>query len=275
MKKIFIILCLLLINNLVSSQDYCKFIEDVEDYHSKVRLNSKSDSINSNTFNLNSYLSIFSSLHKDNNLEYCYTYYNSGLDGQPILYVKDEQFDIDTYVEAKMLQAKDEIEEKAIRNSLNKKNPTEVIEQKRKMQAWISDNYRKAYSAEYKLGPTYTMKNHLTPEQSKIGFFQYLYFNEMGESFAGHWHTVERNVICTYEEFDKMRDSYVYNSEKEENLSPIVLLEKSKCIITWYEYVEMSGIYRRVYEISREKPYDIKRIESKLFASEIDDGIIY
>ena len=275
MKNLFIVLGILTINDLIYSQSYCEFIKDVKNYQSKVRLINNENSIDSSTFNIDSYLSIFNLLHQDDNLEYCYAYYNSGLEGQPILYVKDEKFDVHTYVKTKMIQAKDEIAEKSIRSSLYEKDPIKSIEQKRETQDWISESYRKGYSAEYKTSPEYTLKNHLIPENSEMGYFQYLYFSQMGESFAGFWHSIERNVICSYEEFDLISKYYENISEEEDSLSPIVLLEKSKCIITWYEYIERNGIYRRKYEINRFAPFEIERVESKLFASEIDDGILY
>lgn len=275
MKFIFIVLSLILTRNLVYSQDYCKFIENVENYQSKVKLNKCSDSIDNRTFNLDTYLSIFNLLQKESNLEYCYSYYNSELDGQPILYVKDEKFDLENYLEKMMTQSKEEIVRKSQTITLNQTNTFESIEKAKKMEVYISTNYRNGYSYEYMTSPNYAMKNHLIPEMTKIGYFQYLYFYQMGESFAGYWHSKEKYVICSNEAFDKIRKDYGIKITENVELTPIVSFVENKCKITWYECVEMEGIYKRTYEIHMEKPFDVNRTENKLVASEINEVIIY
>lgn len=272
MRKTFLTLTLLLSCFYNYASDFETFIKNATSYQNGVELNDNVMSINNETFSIEAYLNIFDRLSRKARLEYCYSYYNYGMGGFPILFVKDESFNLESYVTEKLILAKSEINEKATKESLRKDNPDEAKAYKNKLVTHITEIYRRMYIAEYKSSSKYSMKNNLIPEDSKMGYLQYLFFHQMGELFASYSHHTDVSLIHSIDELNKIIEYYNVEREEQHQLSPKVILEENRCLITWFE--SETGIYKRTYEIDRKSPFEVKLITSILYASEKSDNTI-
>jgi len=253
----------------ISAQDLCSFILRVQDYQDsvKIKFNGNEDQIDSNTFNLNTYLNYFDKLSVQLDQKVGIYYFDNFLDGKPYLYAikKSQTFDrvIDSLTSHKVI----------IENRRVKLKKNHAI-------FWYINNEK--------------AKNILIPEDSELGFLQYLFFNVMGEQFALKWHSNydEKYIICDHDQLVNLRDrlgdqkSYsemrTSDQEVEIELEPFtvdrteleILINHPAQInithnpdfyyITWLENRTHSGIYECTYKIDRNKPYRIETISENL-----------
>ena len=118
--------------------------------------------------------------------------------------------------------------------------------------------------------------NHVIPDDTDIGFLQYLFFCEFGEIFALKWHSNYKNksIITSKKDILEIIKFYtnneLYDTNKNEiknllklNFTPTVHFNLNDCLITWYEFEEHNGIYKRTYRINRKQPYVFNLTENK------------
>ncbi len=240
------------------SQEYCDFIQNIQNYQNTVRLESNGDNdiLDSTTFDINKYLSFFSHVEIDSAYKIDVFFLDNFFDGNPYLYALKENGTINC--------TKDK---NALYTFLN-----------------LAEN---------------RAKNHIIPKDIEIGFLQFLFFSEMGEQFALKWHSNynEKYVICEkgmLERIIKVFKEYnapqtgkdeievsefqvdLHELESLESINPSIKinLTSNYCTITWIENRTHSGIFRVMYRIERQSPYEIEKLREEQLL-EITTGFLY
>ena len=179
--------------------------------------------------------------------------------GKPIIYVVPKSFNLDEYIER--------ITEKL----LNEKPPIPYLIVKEKHNA---EDLKRLNLSRFVSDPQVRAFNNLIPDNSAEGFFQYLFFNVMGEQFAlmGHSNLDQKYILCTNEDIIAVIKSYSKNElfvihMKQLNLlrkidpTPIIKLDESMCWVIWYELETHHGLFQKTYEIERKAPYKVREAE--------------
>ncbi len=241
-KLKYILLIITLIFPLISkSQDYCSFIQKVQEYQNLVRLKSVAgtDIIDTSSFNLKTYLSFFDKIEIENRYKIGVYFIDEHFGGNPYLYAIRKNKDFD-------------------------KN-----KDKEKLFELLSDSNLRA-------------KNHIKPQNTEIGFFQYLFFSEMGEQFVLKWHSKynEKYIICSQEEWDEIilelrndnnegvESVYYIDSigiSKLEKIDPEIVVESKDdfYIIRWIENRTHRGIYWCKFQVKKKAPYAIEKVDEE------------
>jgi len=241
----------------IKSQDYCGFIQEIQEYQDSVKLRNSGDLniIDSTTFNILEYLSFFNEIEIEEGIKIGVYFLDNFYDGNPYIYA---------------LRSKEKL---------------------------IDKNKRALYK--FLNQPESRAKNHIKPNDSEIGFLQYLFFYEMGEQFALKWHSNynEKYIICSKKklrnvinEFKKYNQPYSNKKEMEvplfggdtiqikklEKINPAIQLEvgNEHCTISWIENRTHKGIYRCIYKIQREAPHEIEMVSEEELL-DISIGFIY
>lgn len=242
----YILLIITLIIPLISkSQEYCGFVQKIQSYQDSVKIKSNRDFdiLDSNTFDIHTYLSLFDRIEVESGYRINAYFFDNFLDGNPYLYALKENGKIA------------DKNKKALYKALNK--------------------------------PDLRAKNHVKPNDSEIGFLQYLFFSEMGEQFALKWHANynEKRIICSTDMINRFikehtnNEMFLVDSISLEKLKPChpestVKFNDNYCEITWIENRTHSGLFKCTYHIDRKAPFKITRInEDKLL--EININFLY
>lgn len=258
LRRLEIILLFIFFVNGLIAQNPVDFIERVQNYQKAVKIKHTGkfpDSIDTLTFNLNRYLQCFDKLIFPDGLRCYYIFADDKLGGSPILYFKIDSLEINTYIEKKFQESVDQ-------NNIDKSKITKEFVDVRKHQILCG------------FAANNNARNYIKPEDTEIGYMQYLFFNQFGEQFALKWHSNygQKSVIFSKKEMKRLYGYYSNSAdftcsmEDFEKLlrikpTPIIEMRKDKCVITWYEIRTHTGIHRMTYEISRLSPFTIKTME--------------
>lgn len=279
MKKLYLIesfiisLFICMFSGSVEAQNYCNFIQKVQAYQAfydslRYERITNDDSISLNgidttLFNINKYMKMFDKVTIPPEYE-CQVYFvDYFLGGEPILYVKEKKFDVDKYIEQKVI-------EKGIPANASAEEYKDYLFYK-----FVNEPQRRAF-------------NNIKPDSTDEGFLQYLFFNQMGEQFGLEWHSKEfqKSVICSDYEMIKIINDYKNGNNKLiylDNSAPqdfqaftLKIIDKKKlfevdsfvkikmlqdkCFISWYEFESHHGIFIRSYLINRYAPYQIEKV---------------
>lgn len=282
--KIKFILTICLVFNvglIVSAQTHCDFIKKVRKYQKSAKLNEHLEEecripeVDTTSFDINVYMNIFNKLTL-NSGKVCLLINNYGCDaGSPLLCVKDTAFNENKYITEIITKEKKLFDSIASQNILKYQNlPVDKIKRmvnsyERMKNAYYTRDYALRVFARDSVNKAC---NNIIPDESREGYLQYLFFNQMGEQFALFWHSyyMEKTVICDKSDveyylnyYGKSKDSFNY-SEKEisdllhSDLSPVVELDSIDCKITWYEIHTHGGIFKKTYSIERKYPFRVK-----------------
>ncbi len=290
--KLILIICLVLnVGLIVSAQTYCNFIKKVREYQNSVKLNEHLEEepripeVDTTSFDIHVYMNLFNKLTLNSGKE-CLMVNNYNLDGgSPLLCVKDTAFNENKFVAEIITRQKNFIDSIVSKNKLKYKSEN-LPEEKISRMVNFYENQKKALTRDYALRVLASDSvnkacNNLTPDDSRDGYLQYLFFNQMGEQFALFWHSyyMEKTVICDKRDIEyylnyygKRKDSFKY-SEKEisdllhADLSPVVELDSTDCKITWYEIHTHRGIFKKTYSIERKYPFRVKNIYNESITS--------
>lgn len=236
MKNMFLVALFLTISLIARSQDYCDFIQNIQNYQDSVKLKhiGDYDVIDSATFDINTYLSSFDNIEIKKDYKIGVYFLDNFLDGNPYLYaLKDDQ------------KLKDKNRE-SLYNFLSK---TE-IRAKNQIVPKDSECGFLQYLFFYEMGEQFALKWHS-------------YYDE-------------KRIICSSDKLNsiisELATSEIFSADslglkKLKEVSPKIIIEKSDkyYIISWLENRTHSGIFRCTYQISIKKPNKIDRIkEDKL-----------
>jgi len=265
------ILFLLFFVNGIVAQNSFGFIEKVQKYQDSVKLirNRQSpDMIDTSTFNINKYLQYFDKLSFPRGFKCHYIFWDGGMGGYPILYLKMDSFKMDHYVKKK---TKEFIKQQNIKE--------------KKITPRLIEFYKNHIISEFAKNNN-ACKN-VIPEDNEEGYLQYLFFNLFGNQFVLKWHSNYGKASIIFSEIEMKRlynyylktDDYKCNIEQfakllEINPVPIVEMKNDKCVITWIEIRTHFGIHRVKYEISRSSPYTIEKKED-IELLKIDADFVY
>jgi hypothetical protein len=256
------------------SQTYCDFIKKVQAYQAfydsaRHQRAFNDDSYNpfeldTTLFNIKKYMKFYDKLMIRPGYECMVYYISAGLNGEPTIYVKEKNFDIDKYIEQKVN------DEKITNNELVKEEKDYLLYE------FVHEPQRRAF-------------NNIVPDNTEEGYLQYLFFNKMGEQFGLYSHSREdqKSVICSDYEMMKIINDYKNGNNKllfgyddsshrdfqaftlkiinKENLFKVdsyitVKMLPDKCFISWYELETHFGIFKRSYMINRQAPYQIEKV---------------
>lgn len=249
----------------VSSQNNIDFLRTVKRYQDSVKFVWQiPPTIDTTTFNINTYLRLFNKLKLPSGFRCQYTYRYDSPSGTPLLYVVKDSFDLESYLNR---EYREYIKQRNIDTTTFTPKNTKFFKQ-------VFVFYGFAYQN--------SVKKFILPEDSEAGYLQYLYFNQFGEEFATNWYPY--SVIFSNDELNRLYKFYlndkhfIYDNEKFKgllnlNTSPIIEMKKNSCIITWYEIMANTGIFKRTYEISRSTPYTIVKKEYVKILDIYDDRI--
>jgi hypothetical protein len=273
------------------AQNELKFIEKIKEYQHSVRITGeKFDKIDTSTFNLQKYLNLFDKLSVESVVKLNYEYFRFYMnhDSKPFIYATKDTFNLENYIHQKTLTSirtdtifnynvkvknqkpfdflNKSTTEKSIKEIKYDKNSYWEVHQM-KLYKFLNDSNNRAF-------------NHVVPEDSKEGYFQYLYFQMFGEMIAEDFITynIKRKVISSKEEIesiikefsdkDKYRSPQVKKLKKLRliDLNPLTTIDSSNFTISWLESDKSVGVYKREYKISLSLPHNIvKQNEMCLF----------
>lgn len=247
--------------------EICDFIDRIQIYKESVKIKKSKehffgvfvDEIDPSTFNLKTYIDMYSALkkRKESYVFDCY-YYDNFLDGKPYIYVKSKN------------------------NNLIEDIKKEA--DKRLLEGDKRDDYIYRSLSYFLNDPYYDANNNIYPKDTEEGYCQYLYFCEFGELFALKWHANYSNkkVICSMKKIEEVVKEYTEKERSSEDIlhcdtaalqnllvrdSPIsIQIDIDNVIIKWVELEDWQGIFERSYKIMRTSPYSIELIEEKKLA---------
>lgn len=291
-RKLILIICLVFnVGFIAKAQYYCDFLKKVREYQNSIKLNEHLEDeyqipeVDTTSFDINVYMSFFDRLKLTaGNRAFLVNFYNKDA-GSPALCVQDTAFNMDKFVDeiiTKRNQYIDSIVDQKKSEYLSKNYPEDKIKRLDR----IKENQKKSFTRNsalirYALDSAKRVCNNLIPEDTPIGYLQYLYFHQMGEQFALFWHAYygEKTVLCDKKDIEyflsyykERKGSFDYEENKirdllNSDMSPVVELDSTNCIIGWYEIYTHGGIYKNTYTIERAYPFRIKRVASEKIAT--------
>lgn len=230
---------------------YCEFIKKVQSYQHQVktiRIDGH-EVIDEKTFNINAYIGFFDKIYIKAGHRISFFYKNSAMDGEPILYWETDCEPLPKIQRSSSRGIRGH-EESNLKEEQNRKDYIDLVYQRK-------------------------IKNIIVPEDSELGFFQYLFLLEFGNQFAfmGHPNYRKKFLVCSYEQVDEILKTstvgsglYVDDDKlkqfKEISLQIKVIQENTSYQITCFEYRHRKGIYKCKYEIDRVMPFEIKLVSS-------------
>jgi len=244
--------------NGVIAQKNIAFLEKIQAYQDSVKLimtGEFPDQIDTSTFNINNYFRFFDNLSLPTDSKLQYIFCDDKLSGNPILFVKKDSIKMENYWKRKF-------GEYIKQYNLDKNN--------------INQEFINSMKNEIlcRFAATFNARKFIIPEDSEVGYLQFLFFNQFGEQFALKWHSNygQKSVIFSKSEMGRHFNYYsgtdLFSCDLEKfktllriNPKPKIKMKKDNCLITWYEIATHSGIYKRTYEIKRSTPYSIEKIE--------------
>ncbi|MDD4990616.1 MAG: hypothetical protein PHR83_00155 [Paludibacter sp.] len=259
------------------AQAYDSFFKEVEKYRRSIKFDNNFNDIETSTFDIKKYLSIYDNIHIQKGYSLDYIYYNES-NGRPYIYAKIDSFELEKYIRTESFKiiSVDTIYKTEIKLVYKSDGKFQQVYEKSKDFEIRFDptSFDEAYHHKlYKFLTDSTNRGykHLVPNDNELGYFQYLYFKEYGEQFCGKWHQPNaKDLIYDKKEIPKLISSYLtelYSFNKRElkklkqlndiDPKPKIIMTESFCEITLFEE-ESSGIFRRTYKIARTYPYKIE-----------------
>jgi hypothetical protein len=289
-RLLFIFFALILIEPYVKAQTYCDFINKVQAYQDSVKLfERKNDRIkpvevDSTSFDTNLYMKLFDKLSLPVGLEcHLYSNYNTDL-GSPTLYLRSKTFDEIEYINKKIVQYCQSIDSVISKKILEFKKDNLSEERVSRMMKYyefqkICLNKDNAL-ASFALDSMNRACDQLVPEDSMLGYLQYLFFHQFGEEFALYWHSNYRakSILCSKKDVNSFLDYYrkadLFDYEKDKiagllysDLTPVLDLSENECQISWFEIETHNGIFKRCYRIERHAPFRVRLVTEEKIAN--------
>jgi len=241
----FFLLIILILPLISKAQDYCLFIQNIQNYQDSVKLKSVGERniIDSSTFDIHKYLSFFDSVEVERGIRIGVYYFDNFLNGNPYLYaVKNKQSLNDSNL-------------KALYKYINKPE----LRAKNHIIPKDSENGFLQYLFFSEMGEQFALKWHS-------------YYNE-------------KLIVCSQEKLlnviNELSKSDLFSAdsiglEKLKDVSPKITIERNEkdFIVTWLENRTHSGIYRCSYLIERKAPFSIVKINEERLL-EIQMNFIY
>ncbi len=238
------------------SQDYCEFIQNIQNYQDSVKLKSVGDSdiLDSNTFDIHTYLSFFDKIAVETGFIINVYFFDNFLDGNPYLYALKENERIVNK------------NKKALYKFLNKPE----FRAKNHVKPKDSEIGFLQYLLFSEMGEQFALKWHSNYNEKYI-ICSKKELNEIVNEFRKDYQveTSEEEI-----EADFSVDSEELN--KLEQINPTIKIESGNgyYTITWIENRTHSGIFKCTYQINKNESYNIEKIkEEKLL--DIEMNIIY
>lgn len=299
-----------------NAQDYKGFIERWDAYRQQVKID-KNDRdairIDSTTFDEKAYLALFPALRLDPQRVFRCDYSCDGFSGSPHLYAaetgkayekalkrykKPQKMPRKEWVNwfmEKMGKTKEEAEQEYKRTNTRRgwvarfaelpgKSKREGRQEYKAMVEGLRSNLyltdkpdRHALELRYAIDSLNAAARHVVPEDSGMGYLQYVVFSEYGDNFALYWHSNYGRTEVIYspaqlgqwvEDNRQKRFNVDFKEEEmlpylEQDLSPRVEMDGDRCRVTLHVFVASGGLQKRVYEIPREAPHRIALVEEE------------
>lgn len=257
MNKLILITLILITSLIAKSQDFCNFIENVQNYQDSVKLKHVGDYhiIDTTTFDIDTYLSSFDNIVIEKEYKVDVYFFDNVLDGNPYLYaLKNDQ-------------------------SLNDKN-------RKSLYKFLNNPEIRAKNhivpKDFEIGFLQYLFFCEMGEQFALKWHSYLN---------------EKFIICSKKKLDEVinqlkkynqphtEDSEIEMSEfqvdlqeldKLAQISPMVEVEMSNdfCTVTWIEDRTHRGIFKCKYQIQRKFPFKIEKLNEERLLK-ISIGFLY
>ncbi len=225
------------INPLISkSQDYCDFIQKTQNYQDSVKLksNGEFDILDSNTFEINTYLSFFDKIEIEKGFKINVCFFDNFLDGNPYLYALKENEKIT------------DKNKKSLYKALNKPD----FRAKNHVKPKDSEIGFLQYLFFSEMGEQFALKWHANYERKYI-----ICSSDMINRLIKE-HTDDEMFSV---------DSISLEKLKRYPPEPTIKSNDNYYEITWIENRTHSGVFKCTYHIDRKVPFRIVRInEDKL-----------
>jgi hypothetical protein len=267
----------------VSAQEYCSFLKKVQSYQDNVKLLDHKNNecnqveVDTSTFNVTTYRNLFDKLMLPPGMELCFCNFYSNDAGQPLLYVRPNDFNEEAYfqhAQKRFCYQMDSI--LAARSMASKKDSSQqkdLMFIKRYLDCQKSNFNKEVAIVQYATDSINKAKYNLIPSDTIEGFVQLLFFNRMGDRFALYWHSNYgmMSIICSQvdmqqhlEYYKSQADSTTLDKEKlagltRSDVSPKVSVTTDAYFIEWYEFEPHNGLFKRCFKIERRPPYRIKQ----------------
>lgn len=229
------------------SQEYCNYITVIQDYQESVKLERLEGdgwlhTVDSNTFNIHTYLAFFEKLTIVDGYKIGMFYYDIEMAGSPLLYAQKENENIINHNDNDITY--DYLKDFRAQNFLIPKD---------------SDIGFLQYLFFSIMGEQFALKWHSNYNKTRIIC-----------SLKNLDDVIDKLQTSSF----FSADSLALSSLK--SISPDITIERNNefYFISWLENITHYGIYRCTYQIERKKPYNIIRIDDTLLLK-IDKNIVY
>jgi hypothetical protein len=268
MKRVIYILIAILISGCeYQNNQYHDFITKVSDYQSKVEIIYTEDDafIDSATFNIEEYFSLYDKLEIDSlyKLDYYYFYFGDG--GRPLLLALEKEEVLDTILNKFVTYLP----------PIVRPNDTLTITGEKYVSFDFFDY------ADTVLNPISRIKIL----DNELGYFQYLVFHLQGDRFGLFWHSnygglalinSEKalheilNIESDFTDFTREQKKKI----KQINPEPIIKMTNDSCYIDIVGFNAWRGFVRTKYSINRDYPHDVTYITRDTLVAH-DCGIMF
>ena len=283
-KRLFLLLWGMGMAVSLAGQAFDEFYDRLESYQKKVELEREKDEsvgvrLNAKTFDVGEYMDIFSKLSVLPGWRIECVYWSNGRGGRPLLYGWEEACDRKKIIR-RWREEKWETNLESLRKILDKNKLSQNERRKRER------NFRRAYApfltdesvmVTYALDSTNSPLRILVPEDCEMGYFQLLMFDLYADNFALFWHALygyrflirnKAQIEFLIQENRKESFDVCFEEQKmlpllEMDVTPKVVLEQDRCVITIYAFYAGSGVCRETYSILRKAPCAITREKSE------------
>ncbi len=242
---------------IAKSQDYCDFIENVQNYQDSVKLKHTGDCdiIDTVTFDIDTYLSSFDNIVIERNIKLMYISLIYFLDGNPYLYaLKNDQ----------RLNDKNK---KSLYKFLNKSE----IRAKNHIIPKDTEIGFLQYLFFHEMGEQFALKWHSNYNEKFI-LCSKKKLDEVINEFKKYNQTQTGENEAEMPAFKV--DLQALNKIAQINPAVEIELTNEFCAITWIEDRTHRGIYKCKYKIQRQFPYKIEKINEEQLL-EITIGFLY
>ena len=286
-------------------QEAVAFVERWDNYRRHIKVDSDNEKkwLDEKTFNIQDYMALFPALSVEPGREIRCLYFYNALDGSPCLYAAETGKAYERglkrheHVRSRMTRK----DKEWISNLLDSAGATgkekkEFIRQSKKTPSaepidFANKSPQEKALMRYAADSLNAASRHVVPEDSWMGYLQYLMFCEFGENFGlfGHRSYNYRLPVCTRARMEELVEEnkekdYIngkqYNEAQmeaalEEDFMPRIELLPDKCVISLHVFGVGTGLYKCTYEVSRKAPHAITLVHERGIVTDGERYIFY
>lgn len=254
----------------ISCNYYDDFSKRIKNYQDSIKLDMTNNIIDSTTFNIDYYFSLYDRLVFDSSYNYFINYFYMGDAGYPTYNAIPRQSNLKIHKvkEPPFFIISDTLPSKQEWDDLH------IDYEKYSIESWVNDSTDQL------------LKVSVKDSLDKKDYFQLLIFHIEKDNFCRFGHSNYGNIdlIFSQKDIDKILNTprnggYPFSSKQKNealkiNYHPEVLLKNQYCYVDIVSFSDWHGFYRLHFKISTKRPHEITLTKSELLV-EYDIGIMF